>query len=154
MNSRNVPMGPQCFSATASLVLLDFDLRSYCCSSYCCCLFDAAAGEARRERGRVRSALQLWKLHTQGKAFAALAAHCRRRCVVVVVLAAVAAAVAIFVPRVAFRCPVSLSFRRIDPNAERFGRYERCVLLVECLEMFLECAVCVVRCAVRYTRHR
>lgn len=34
---------------------------------------------ARRERERVTAALILWKLHTQGKAFAALAAHCIRR---------------------------------------------------------------------------
>eukprot|EP00904_Undaria_pinnatifida_P006700 jgi/Undpi1/315/HiC_scaffold_1.g00311.m1 len=39
----------------------------------------SAAAEARYERERVRSALHLWKLHTQGKAFAALAAHCLRR---------------------------------------------------------------------------
>lgn len=35
----------------------------------------------RQERERVSAALLLWKLHTQGKAFAALAAHRLRRLV-------------------------------------------------------------------------
>lgn len=39
----------------------------------------AAAEASRRERDKVSSALLLWKLHTQGKAFAALAAHRLRR---------------------------------------------------------------------------
>ncbi|CAM9557973.1 unnamed protein product, partial [Hapterophycus canaliculatus] len=38
-----------------------------------------AAEASRRERDKVSSALLLWKLHTQGKAFAALAAHRLRR---------------------------------------------------------------------------
>eukprot|EP00752_Nemacystus_decipiens_P012979 g11485.t1 len=39
----------------------------------------AAAEAGRRERERVSAALLLWKLHTQGKAFAALAAYRLRR---------------------------------------------------------------------------
>lgn len=42
-------------------------------------LFSTVAEAGRREREKVSAALLLWKLHTQGKAFAALAAHRLRR---------------------------------------------------------------------------